>query len=94
MGALKHYLEYIRRFEPLTKAEEKILLKKAKEEDHKPSYEKLINCNLRFVVSVAKNYQNQGIPLEDLISEGNKGLVKAYYKFDLSRDVKFITYAV
>ena len=93
MSAIKWYLEYIRRFEPLTKENEAQLLLKAKE-GSKSAYETIINCNLRFVVSVAKKYQNKGIPLEDLISEGNKGLVKAYHKFDTERNVKFITYAV
>jgi len=93
VGALKYYLEYIRKFEPLSKEEERKVIIKAKQ-GHKPSYEKIINSNLRFVVSIAKKYQNQGIALEDLISEGNKGLVKAYHKFDLDRNVKFITYAV
>lgn len=93
MSAIKWYLDYIRRFEPLTKKEEAVVLAKAKAGDAK-AYEQIINCNLRFVVSVAKKYQNQGIALEDLISEGNKGLVKSYYKFDTTRNVKFITYAV
>ena len=93
MSAIKWYLEYIRKYEPLTKEDESTIILKAKKGDKK-SYEKLINCNLRFVVSIAKKYQNQGIPLEDLISEGNKGLVKAYHKFDPDRNVKFITYAV
>jgi len=93
MDSLKWYLQYIQRFEPLSKAEEKIWMKKAKE-GSASAKEKVISSNLRFVVSVAKRYQNQGIPLEDLISEGNKGLVKAYDKFDMTRDVKFITYAV
>ena len=66
---------------------------KAKKGDNQ-AREKVINHNLRFVVSVAKKYQNQGMPLEDLISEGNRGLIKAYEKFDTSRNVKFITYAV
>ena len=93
MNSLKWYLEYIQRFDPMTKDEEREVLLKAKEGDKK-AYEKVINHNLRFVVSVAKRYQNQGIPLEDLISEGNRGLVKAYKKFDTKKNVKFITYAV
>ena len=77
----------------MTKDEEREVLLKAKAGDEK-ARDKIINHNLRFVVSVAKRYQNQGIPLEDLISEGNRGLVKAYTKFDVTKNVKFITYGV
>lgn len=61
---------------------------------NKAAYDKVLNCNLRFVFQVAKSYQGKGLPLEDLIAEGNLGLVKAFDKFDLDRDVKFISYAV
>lgn len=88
------YLKEIRKFKPLSKAEEYDLFVLAKEHDNKAAYEKLITSNLRFVVSVAKKYQNQGLDLEELIEEGNLGLVKAFYKFDITRNVKFITYAV
>lgn len=60
----------------------------------KAALQKLIKANLRFVVSVAKQYQNKGLPLEDLISEGNMGLVKAAEKFDHTKGFKFISYAV
>lgn len=60
----------------------------------KAALQKLIRANLRFVVSVAKQYQNKGLPLEDLISEGNMGLVKAAEKFDHTKGFKFISYAV
>ena len=93
MESLKWYLEYIQRFEPMSKDEERVVMLKAKNGD-KAARELIINSNLRFVVSVAKKYQNQGIALEDLISEGNKGLIKAYDKFDVSKNVKFITYGV
>ena len=91
--ALKYYLDYIKKFEPMDKKTERKVMLKAKNGSNK-AYETIINSNLRFVVSVAKKYQNRGIALDDLIAEGNKGLVKAYHKFDTERDVKFITYAV
>jgi len=87
------YLQKIKQFEPLSKEKEHELIVAARSGD-KLAYEQLMNANLRFVVSVAKKYQNQGLSLEDLIGEGNYGLVKAYYKFDITKDVKFITYAV
>ena len=87
------YLNQIKHFDPLTKEEEHKLLKQARK-GNKLAYEKIMNANLRFVVSVAKKYQNQGLALEELIAEGNLGLVKAYHKFDVKKDVKFITYAV
>ncbi len=69
-------------------------MKKAKN-GNRDAYNELMNRNLRFVVSVAKKYQNQGMPLEELIAEGNAGLIVAFHKFDNKKfDVKFITYAV
>lgn len=93
MAAIDIYLIEIRKFPPLTREEEKQTIINAKNGD-KQAYELLIKSNLRFVVSTAKKYQGQGVDLEDLISEGNLGLVKAYEKFDISRNYKFITYAV
>lgn len=87
------YLKEIRKFQPLSKWEEKELIKKAKAGD-KVAYNDLIKCNLKFVISVAKKYQNQGLDLDELVAEGNIGLIKAYEKFDIKKDVKFITYAV
>ena len=87
------YLKEIKKFPPFTKEEERIILEKAKAGDKK-AYNELINRNLRFVVSVAKQYQHQGLSLEDLIQEGNIGLLTAFEKFNLDHDVKFITYAV
>jgi len=68
-------------------------MKKAKE-GNREAYELILNSNLRFVFQVAKSYQNKGLPLEELIAEGNMGLIKAYEKFDMSRNIKFISYAV
>ncbi len=93
MKSLEWYLKFIQRFDPLSVSEERVTMLKAKNGD-KIAREKILNHNLRFVVSVAKKYQNQGMPLEDLISEGNRGLIKAFEKFDITRDVRFITYAV
>jgi RNA polymerase primary sigma factor len=90
---IESYLKDIRKYPPFTKEEERIVLHKAKAGD-RAAYEELMSRNLRFVVSVAKKYQNQGIPLEDLIGIGNAGLIKAFKDFDLNREVKFITYAV
>jgi RNA polymerase primary sigma factor len=90
---LENYLKEIRKYPPFDKEEERIVIHKAKAGDRK-AYEELMNRNLRFVVSVAKKYQNQGIPLEDLIQIGNAGLLKAFKSFDTKREVKFITYAV
>jgi len=87
------YLKEIKNFPPFTKEEERIVLEKAKAGDKK-AYEELIKRNLRFVVSVAKQYQNQGLALEDLIQEGNLGLLTAFEKYSLNHNVKFITYAV
>ena len=91
--ALDSYLKTIRKYVPMTKEEEKDFFKKAKGGDRR-AYEKIIESNLRFVVSVAKKYQNQGLELEDLIAERNVGLIKAYEKFDFTKNFKFITYAV
>ena len=93
MSSTDRYLRVIRKHNPLTKAEERELFIKAKAGD-KAAYEKIISSNLRFVVSVAKTYVNKGLELDELIQEGNYGLVKAYEKFDLSKNCKFITYAV
>jgi len=64
------------------------------EEGNKGGLDKLVRSNLRFVVSVAKKYQNQGVPLSDLINEGNLGLIRAAQKFDQSKGIRFISYAV
>jgi RNA polymerase primary sigma factor len=92
-ASLDKYLQEIGREELITAEEEVILAKKIKEGDQR-ALEKLTRANLRFVVSVAKQYQNQGLSLPDLINEGNLGLIKAARRFDETRGFKFISYAV
>jgi len=92
-ASLDKYLQEIGREELITAEEEVILAKKIKDGDQK-ALEKLTRANLRFVVSVAKQYQNQGLSLPDLINEGNLGLIKAARRFDETRGFKFISYAV
>lgn len=92
-ATLDRYLQEIGREELLTIEEEVELAQRIKKGDRK-ALEKLAKANLRFVVSVAKQYQNQGLSLPDLINEGNVGLIKAAEKFDETRGFKFISYAV
>lgn len=92
-ASLDKYLQEIGREELITAEEEVVLAKKIKDGDQK-ALEKLTRANLRFVVSVAKQYQNQGLSLPDLINEGNLGLIKAARRFDETRGFKFISYAV
>jgi len=91
--SLDKYLQEIGKVELLSPQEEIDLARKIKKGDQK-SLEKLTKANLRFVVSVAKQYQNQGLSLGDLINEGNLGLIKAAKRFDETRGFKFISYAV
>lgn len=90
---LKSYYASLKKCKPISKEEEFDLLKKAKNGDTEAT-NKIVESNLRFVWSVAKCYSNQGVPLLDLISEGNMGLFKALEKYDLDSGIKFITYAV
>jgi len=91
--SIKSYLSEINKIPLLTDEEELELAKKAQKGDCRAK-EKLVISNLRFVVSVAKQYQNYGLLFEDLINEGNVGLIKASERFDPSRGFKFISYAV
>ena len=91
--SLSAYLQEIREYPVLSKEEEITLTRKIKEGDA-DALGRLIKSNLRFVISVARRFQNLGMSLSDLIGEGNLGLMKAAYKFDETRGVRFISYAV
>ena len=96
---ISHYLKDVRKVKVLTPDREKYLAKCMKSENITPEEihaieEELLEGNLRFVISVAKDYQNQGIPLGDLIAEGNVGLLKAIKNFDWDKGFRFISYAV
>src|SRR5574344_180871 len=92
-ASLERYLADIGK-EPLISAEEEVELARRIKAGDQEALEKLTTTNLRFVVSIAKKYQNQGISLPDLINEGNVGLIKAARRFDETRGFKFISYAV
>ncbi len=92
-ASLDKYLQEIGREDLISVDEEVKLAQRIRKGDH-AALEKLTRANLRFVVSVAKQYQNQGLSLPDLINEGNLGLIKAAEKFDETRGFKFISYAV
>jgi RNA polymerase primary sigma factor len=90
--SLSMYLKEIGKYSPLSQAEEKDLIKRAQAGDKKAS-EKIITSNLKFVVKIANLYKNRGLLLSDLINEGNTGLIKAIKKFDITRDIRFLSYA-
>ncbi|NLL13880.1 MAG: sigma-70 family RNA polymerase sigma factor [Fibrobacter sp.] len=92
-GSLALYLKEIGKNRSLTVEEEAKLAVKIRKGDRR-ALETLVKANLRFVVSVARNYQNQGLPLSDLINEGNLGLIRAARRFDEKKNFKFISYAV
>lgn len=92
-ASLDKYLQEIGKVELITAKEEVELARRIKQGD-RAALEKLTKANLRFVVSVSKQYQNQGLSLPDLINEGNLGLIKAAQRFDETRGFKFISYAV
>jgi RNA polymerase primary sigma factor len=92
-GSLDQYLRDISAFPLITREQEVLLAKKIRLNDQE-ALDTLVRSNLRFVVSVAKKYQNQGVSLSDLINEGNLGLIRAAHKFDETKGIKFISYAV
>jgi len=91
--SLEKYLQEIGKVELISPEEEVNLAERIKKHDQK-ALDRLVKANLRFVVSVAKQYQNQGLSLPDLINEGNLGLIKAALRFDETKGFKFISYAV
>jgi RNA polymerase primary sigma factor len=92
-SSLDQYLKEISAY-PLLTREQEVALAKRIHEGCEDSLDRLVRSNLRFVVSVAKKYQNQGVALGDLINEGNLGLIRAAHKFDETKGIKFISYAV
>lgn len=92
-GSLDQYLRDISAYPLITREEEVVLAQRIRQGDQE-ALDCLVRANLRFVVSVAKKYQNQGVSLSDLINEGNLGLIRAAHKFDETKGIKFISYAV
>ena len=89
-GSLDQYLRDISAY-PLITREEEVSLAMRIRAGEEEALDKLVRSNLRFVVSVAKEYQNQGVSLSDLINEGNLGLIRAAHKFDETKGIKFIS---
>jgi RNA polymerase primary sigma factor len=92
-GSLDHYLRDISAYPLITREQEAALAVRIRAGEAE-ALDALVRANLRFVVSVAKKYQNQGVALSDLIEEGNLGLIRAAHKFDETKGIKFISYAV
>ena len=92
-ASVQRYLKELRKYPPMSRKEEVVTLRRARKGDRK-AVEGLITSNLRFVVSVALEYQGRGVSLSDLIAEGNMGLMEALKRFDEKRGYKFISYAV
>lgn len=92
-SSLDQYLKEISAY-PLLKREDEVELAQRIRKGDEEALDRLVRSNLRFVVSVAKKYQNQGVALSDLINEGNLGLIRAAHKFDETKGIKFISYAV
>src|SRR5688572_15682478 len=92
-GSLDQYLRDISIYPLITREDEVALAQRIRQGDQ-DALDKLVRSNVRFVVSVAKKYQNQGVSLSDLINEGNLGLIRAAHKFDETKGIKFISYAV
>ncbi|NNF28916.1 MAG: sigma-70 family RNA polymerase sigma factor [Gemmatimonadetes bacterium] len=92
-GSLDQYLKEISQY-PLIDRDEEVRLAQGIRAGEEEALDKLVRSNLRFVVAVAKRYQNQGVHLSDLINEGNMGLIRAAHKFDETKGIKFISYAV
>ena len=92
-GSLDQYFKEISRY-PLIDQEEEARLARGIRRGEEEALDKLVRSNLRFVVSVSKKYRNQGVPLPDLINEGNLGLIRAARRFDETRGIRFVTYAV
>lgn len=90
---VKTYYKELSKYKPLSKDEEKYLIGRCRDGDI-DARNRLLEANLKFVFDVAKRYTGRGVSISDLISEGNMGLIKAYEKFDETKDVKFISYAV
>ena len=93
-SCVSKYLQEISEFPLLTKEEEHEIAVRMEEAGKNGSYHDLVKSNLSFVVKIASEYKNMGLPFEDLLNEGNIGLIEAAHHFDSSRGTKFITYAI
>lgn len=93
-GSLDLYFQDIAASEPLSLAQEAEMARRWREEGDRRALDLLVHANLRFVVTVARRYRDRGLPLEDLVNEGNLGLLRAARRFDGRRGVRFISYAV